>query len=202
MKTFGKRRQAAQIVQEDFTLIVERNGKFEDHVFTARPKVSAGDMMNTALAEKDQALGVTAYRNIIRKSLVDDDGVAARWRPDPFEPTAQAARVVVNSWSEGDAAGTLVWPAESPEEAAERRVAELAGEEPEDVEYFLGPDDVAYRMDDIEALKKFQDKAAGSSRRRWDYLMDADEDAIVQMDDLQDIVRWMVATASGRPTGR
>jgi hypothetical protein len=196
MKTFGKRRsrtrQENQMLREDFTLIVERNGKDEEHVFTAQPKVSAGDIMNTAMAERNQALAVTALRNIIRKSLVDDDGVPAAWRPDPVEPEDVTAAL-----SPAAVSGDLAWPGD----AAEHALARIAGED-DDAEYFLGPDGKYYRMDDIPALDKFQDRGAASSRRRWDFLMDNDEDAVVDMADLQEVVRWMVTTASGRPTAR
>jgi hypothetical protein len=55
-------------------------------------------------------------------------------------------------------------------------------------------------MTDADAIAKFTDPAAGSSRRRWDHLMLRDDSAVVEMEDLMEIMRWLVGKATDRPT--
>jgi hypothetical protein len=51
--------------------------------------------------------------------------------------------------------------------------------------------------ENINRLTAFE---AGSSRRRWLYLMNEDDEAIVQQDDLMELFRWLVGLAAKRPT--
>lgn len=65
---------------------------------------------------------------------------------------------------------------------------------------FRGPDGEIYPMTDTEAIAKFNDKANWTSRRRWDYLLNEDDDAIVELDDLTEIAEWVIALSTERPT--
>jgi hypothetical protein len=51
-----------------------------------------------------------------------------------------------------------------------------------------------------ENIDRFTKFDAGSSRRRWLYLMQEDDEAVVQQDDLMELFRWLVALAANRPT--
>lgn len=56
---------------------------------------------------------------------------------------------------------------------------------------------IAANPDNVARLTKFE---AGSSRRRWLYLMEQDDEAVVQQDDLMELFRWLVGLAANRPT--
>lgn len=56
---------------------------------------------------------------------------------------------------------------------------------------------IDYSPENIARFTAFQ---AGSSRRRWRYLMEEDDEVIVQQDDLMNLFRWLVGLAAGRPT--
>jgi len=63
---------------------------------------------------------------------------------------------------------------------------------------FRGPDGKLYPLSRAE---EFEAVSAGSSKRRWDHLMQDDEDAIVDMKDLTDIFEYLVGLATNdRPT--
>lgn len=191
MKEFGKL-DLTPVKTLEFGLKVIVNGETVRHEFRAQPRVSANDMINVAKAERDPAGSMIALRNIIRRCLLDDDGVPARWRPDALSERPEPVTVEWPAVSAGD----LELP------GTHNGIGQLpADAEPED--WFEGPDGMFYRMTDAEALEKFDERAAGSSRRRWDYLIDRDDESIIQMDDLHSIAAWLVKEAgNGRPTGR
>lgn len=63
---------------------------------------------------------------------------------------------------------------------------------------FVGPDGEDHPLSDRE---KFEDIEAGSSRRRWNWLMNPDnEDEAVHLADMVDIAKWVVSEAVDRPT--
>lgn len=73
---------------------------------------------------------------------------------------------------------------------------EVDGREPS----FRGPDGEIYPATDTEAIERFKDHANWTSRRRWNYLLNEDEDAIVELEDLTDIAEWVIALSTERPT--
>lgn len=66
-----------------------------------------------------------------------------------------------------------------------------------DGDQFLGPDNEPHPLEDE---KLFTDPAAGSSRRRWDALMDPRNDEGIELMDLVDIGQWVVTLSTDRPT--
>lgn len=65
---------------------------------------------------------------------------------------------------------------------------------------FRGPDGEIYALDDETALAEFDDPSNWTSRRRWVKLIDENDEAVVEMDDLQDITEWVIGLATDRPT--
>jgi hypothetical protein len=63
---------------------------------------------------------------------------------------------------------------------------------------FAGPDGQRYPLG---RAGEFTDVAAGSSRRRWNYLFYEDEDVTIRADVLVRIVQDMVEASAGIPTG-
>lgn len=62
---------------------------------------------------------------------------------------------------------------------------------------FRGPDGALYLMD---AAARFEEFDAGSSRRRWLYLLEQDDEVIVDATDLMALFEWLIGLAADRPT--
>lgn len=65
---------------------------------------------------------------------------------------------------------------------------------------FRGPDGNIYALSDTEVLEEFADQTTWTSRRRWAYLLEEDDDAIVELEDIQEIAEWIIGLAADRPT--
>jgi len=65
---------------------------------------------------------------------------------------------------------------------------------------FRGPDGQLYPLSDTEVLEEFADQTTWTSRRRWAYLLEEDDDAIVELSDIQEIAEWVIGLAADRPT--
>jgi len=77
-------------------------------------------------------------------------------------------------------------PLDPPEDAAEDWEAK-----------FRAPDGNTWPMGEAEKFTRFE---AGSSRRRWLYLMEEDDEVVVDAKDLMALMEWLVRMAAGRPT--
>lgn len=201
MKTFGSRTPVV-VIRDEFTLWVERDGQMEEHVFDVLPRVSAQDVIMVTQAEKNPEQGIDTVLRILRKSIADDDGVKASWKLEELPPapvTDQQARKMMDRMPgvprvPAPATGMLQYE-------ADRRPARTAPvEEVAHAPSFRGPDGRIYALDDQDAVDRFTSIENGSSRRRWDHLMGADEDADVQFADLMDLLRWVIGLATDRPT--
>jgi len=65
---------------------------------------------------------------------------------------------------------------------------------------FIGPDNESHAVDAVERAY-FENIDNGSSRRRWLWLMNPDnEDEAVHLSDMVDIAKWVVSEAIDRPT--
>lgn len=186
MKRFGRNALTAP-KRQDFELTVQRGDALQAHQFTVAPQLHVGDLFATVVA--DEAVQTSAIVRVIRRCLVNDDGVPAQWEPTPLERDAAVA-------DDGDPLithrpdGALVpWPAEQGELAPVEREAA-----------YRGPDGVIYPLADQDTLNKFLVREAGSSRRRWDHLMLRDDEAIVRIEDLQEIIKWLMGEATDRPS--
>lgn len=63
-----------------------------------------------------------------------------------------------------------------------------------------GPGGETCTLADTDTIEGFMAPEAGSSRRRWDLLMDPDNDEGVHLMDLVDISRWVIELSTDRPT--
>lgn len=62
---------------------------------------------------------------------------------------------------------------------------------------FVAPDGERWPLSAAEDFTRFE---AGSSRRRWRYLVDEDDDLTVDEEPLVKLFEWLVGLAAGRPT--
>lgn len=62
---------------------------------------------------------------------------------------------------------------------------------------FTGPDGDPINQQRVDELQKFEN---GSSRKRWLYLMQEDDEVIVDATALTKLFEWLVGLAAGRPT--
>lgn len=178
MKRFGKGTRGKRVVSDEFELVVVRDGQDEIHTFKVEAKVTAGEL-TTAVAAQAGRTGeaLSGVLRMIRRNLCNTDGVPAQWSVQEI-PVSTAPVATPTSDD---------WPAEG---------GELEAHEPG----FRGPDGRIYLMSDADAIAKFTDPLAGSSRRRWMHLLDEDEDAEVQADDLVEIAEWMIGLAANHPS--
>lgn len=66
---------------------------------------------------------------------------------------------------------------------------------------FRGPDGELYPMEDSDALLElWNDHSTWTSRRRWQHLMNQDDEAIVNLADIVKVVEWVIGLAADRPT--
>lgn len=79
---------------------------------------------------------------------------------------------------------------------------DLDPEELEELEpLYTGPDGGVYAFSDTDTWMKWQDQSTWTTRRRWRYLMEEDDEALVNMTDLVDMMKWAIGLAGkGRPT--
>lgn len=75
-----------------------------------------------------------------------------------------------------------------------------ADEEAEWEPQYRGPDGVIYPVSDTVTLAKWEDQANWTTKRRWLYLMTENDDAIVDLEDLMDVVEYVIELATDRPT--
>ena len=92
---------------------------------------------------------------------------------------------------DGTPTGWSPTPWQSPA-LAEDEVAE----EPTEA-LFAGPDGDPITQAEVDKLLKFD---SGSSRRRWLYLLQEDDEVIVDAAALTKLFEWLVGLAAGRPT--
>jgi hypothetical protein len=202
MKTFGKR-VATPVARDEFELWLERNGVREALRFKVAPRLSATDML-MAMSGGEGEQAVKAMIGLIKKSLVNDDGVPAQWKPVELPPRAvgDGSGVVVPQTTDTVPAGIVAYREDDgsmvpwPAPASEPTQAGLPMMEPA----YRGPDGQIYLLSDEGTLKGFLAVEAGSSRRRWNYLMEQDETAVIDAEDLADIGKWIIGLAANRPT--
>jgi hypothetical protein len=65
---------------------------------------------------------------------------------------------------------------------------------------YRGPDGVIYPYSDTATLEKWQDQATWTTKRRWAHLMNDNDDAIVDINDLMEVAEYVIELATNRPT--
>jgi hypothetical protein len=175
--------------RETFAVEVKRDDKVEQHEFTAKAQ---SDMASLSMAIKSDADALGALQGmlrVIRKGLVDDDGVPANWKP--LAPQVDPAAPSDDEPDEGFV-GQL--PVSMPEPDGQDYEDY---DEPEAV--FVAPDGSHQPFSELD---RYTDFAAGSSRRRWTYLMESDEDVVVEASVLKGMFEKIVRLGANRPTRR
>lgn len=67
---------------------------------------------------------------------------------------------------------------------------------------YRGPDGQIYPFSDTETLNRWSDQSLWTTRRRWVELMEHDEDALVEMQDLMKLAEEIMGLTAERPTQR
>lgn len=201
VKQFGNRpRPRAERVPFEFT--VNRLDQVEVHRFQIVAALDAAGLSGVILTtKKDQEMALPAMLGVIRKMLDNTDGTPAKWEPIPL------TRRSVRDRERLSAVQAAQRGADEPEWPSATGTAEPdEPETPEQVRYLEEPVFRApYGLEKGQLLPmsrvgEFLDPAAGSSRRRWDALLD-DDDVTLEAPDLTGLFEWAVGVASGRPMG-
>jgi hypothetical protein len=176
------------------------------HEFKAYPSMDAGGLNYTLTATHKPERAIEGMVRSIRKMLADDDGTPADYRPARYVEPEPDQRPDVEDpdmpegWQDAALAG---WQENPVAQAVEDREPEAADPEDEDAEdgdlLFVGPDGSPVDSEAVTAAMKFE---AGSSRRRFSYLMDEDESLTLEVDQLQTVYKKLLAQVADRPTRR
>lgn len=181
----------------EFALEFYRDDAPEVHTFLAYPTMDVGSLSYTLSATRKPERAVEGMVRSIKKMLADDDGTPVNYRPRPYQPDAE----------EPDADRTEATPEEIEDGGLRQAVDAVAATEQDGVEddeldlnsLYIGPDGEPQEAEAIQTALEFN---AGSSRRRFAYLMDTDEDLTLQVDQLEALYRKLVGQAANRPTRR
>jgi hypothetical protein len=196
----------------EFALEFFRDDTPEVHQFKAYPQMDAGSLTYTLSATHKRERALEGMVRSIRKMLADDDGTPIGYRPRRYVPLldVEAEREEQDSdapapsgdlpegWELAAKAG---WKENPIAQAAERGDLPADDEDYEsDTEgLYLGPDGEPH---DAEFIQKSMTFEAGSSRRRFAYLMDEDEELTLEVDQLEMAYKRLVGKAAARPTPR
>ncbi len=207
MKDFSRDRKPAE--RKPFKFPFLRDGEQEVHVFTAVLQMDAAVLSRTMNASRrDQADTLPQMFNAIAKHLDNKDGVPAHWEPVPHRSDAPKRPAIVDPV-------TVTWPGVEQLGMASHG-AHVQGDltvtgpgvvsEPEREEVSqdavfrapYGPEKgQLLRWHRSEEFLKFE---SGSSRRRWLYLIEQDDELIVDAEDVAKAFEWMIEEAANRPT--
>lgn len=188
-KTRKAKRQAYEFGLEFF-----RDDTPEVHEFRAYPAMDAGSLNYTLSASHKPERALEGVVRSIRKMLADDDGTPLAYRPTRYVPPTQDlddAEIPVRG------VDASVYIVDTDDDVQPDFNTEL-----EDVDadtLYLGPDGEPH---DAESIRKAMTFEAGSSRRRFAYLMDEDEELTLEADQLQIAYKRLVGKAAARPTPR
>jgi hypothetical protein len=197
VKQFGKKARPP-VRREQFDLNVFRADEPETHRFQIVAVLDAGGLSSVVVTtRRDREMALPATLQVIRKMLDNTDGTPAGWEPLPLTRRSVAERERVKKAAEAThLAGQVVWP---------EQVSEVPEESPE-IQTHL--DEVVFRAPyglekgnllPMARSGEFLAPEAGSSRRRWDALLE-DDDVTLEAGDLMAVFEWAVGVASGRPT--
>lgn len=182
---FGKRaRPLDERKFRQFGIEVETDEERWVEEFEAYLDPDAGAILNLMNSRTEwQQANATAV--LIGGSLRDDDGVPFSWSP-PIEPEYDDDGEAILY----DADGNVVEVADGADPPA--------GAEPR----YLWHDDELLTADEVaEASREFDTLRDGSSRRRFQYLMDSARHR-VQLEALTELSEWIIGEAARRPPRR
>jgi hypothetical protein len=186
-----------------FGIVGTRHGVEEEHHFTANvAAVDTAAVGYTVSSQKHPDRAITGMLRVIRKMLVDNDGVSITWKPERYSPDAPDPADDINDADDADADAAGVELPWMEEEAPAYVPVEAVATEPGDDDaeaMFVGPDGEPYPYERIEEFTAF---SAGSSIRRWAYLMEEDDDLTIQGDVMKGVFEHLVSGGAKRPTRR
>jgi hypothetical protein len=179
MKSFGpKGKPARPAVREQFEFTFLRDDEPETHTFNARVITDVAALSVTLTnANRHPDLALSGMFRMIAKMLDNKDGTPNRWEPRPLPKMTTEDRAAAGVYSQTE-----------DDEYDDQR---------DDVTRFRGPDGTIYPLDRAADFTAFE---AGSSRRRWLYLMEEDDEVIVDAKDVAALFEWLTGLAAGRPT--
>lgn len=179
MKSFGGNRVALR--REPFELTyLDANEEEQLVSFRVLPRVSGGDIAGIMHSMKnDPSSSVQRLIRLLSKVMDNKDGeVPAQWKPVLLTEEDSPRGRPGPPTPEGD-----------PESASVSRPPS-----------YRGPDGEIYPFSDEAQLAEWNDQKLWTSRRRWVYLMEEDDDAVVELEDIQAIAEWVIGLATDRPT--
>lgn len=149
MKHFPSERDAEPVAPVEFSVDFVREHAegpptVETHEFTARPQMAYGDVLGLVANENDpKAIGF--LDRLIRRALLNDDGVPERWKPYVHEGHFTAPG--------GD---------HTPEDQLPKFTTHVAGSSRRRWVELIGSDEVAVSMKQISSVMEFlTEEAAG-----------------------------------------
>lgn len=150
-----------------------RDDEFETIKLQAVLALDAAGMRRTLLASQRESADVLdALFSTVAKMLDNTDGVPAGWRP------------VILRRAQG---------------GATTEDAELAVDEEQSFRVPFGDD--KGKIKPVSELAQYLDPEMGSSRARWNHLINVDEGAVVDAADVTRLFEQLVGAAAKRPTG-
>lgn len=187
IRSKGRKKAGPRPVYE-FGLEFYRGEVAEVHTFRAYAVLDAGSLSYTLSAGRKPERAIEGLVRTIRKMLADDDGTPVAYRPTRYvEPRPD----VEPEFGDQD---------DDEEPFGSEAVPDIEDDEEEDDDApLLGPDGEPHDSLYIQEALKIEN---GSSRRRFAYLMDDDEDLTLEVDQLETVYRKLVGRAANRPTGR
>lgn len=184
MKSFGApKSNTPPARREPFEFTFMRDEEPETHVFQARAVTDMAGLSNlltSARRDPEQALpGILA---MIAKLLDNKDGTPAKWEAKMVTPP-RLDRVDIMT---DDDPERMLPVAEYVEQLDDAQVRK-----------FRGPDGALHPFEEADRFLVFE---AGSSRRRWLYLMNEDDELNVEAQPIIELFEWMAGLAANRPT--
>jgi hypothetical protein len=205
----SKTRKAGPRKAWEFALEFYRGDEPVQHQFKAYPSMDAGSLNLTLSATRHPEKAVEGMVRTIRKMLADDDGTPAEYRPRRYNPPPPDEVDEDGPEPDGDLpAGWEQAAREGWEQNPAARAEGLTAPDVEDDEepdledpdlMFLGPDNAPATGEQVAKALEFD---AGSSRRRFAYLMDEDESLTLELDQLQTVYKKLLGQVANRPTRR
>lgn len=172
----------------EFGLEFYRDGTPEVHEFKAYPALDAGSLNYTLSSTHRPERAIEGMVRSIRKMMADDDGTPVDFKPVVYVPPTPDVEPAFGDHEEHP------FGEPEPQPVPEDELDDIDADT-----LFVGPDGEPH---DREFIRKATAFEAGSSRRRFAYLMDEDEDLTLHSDQLQTTYQRLVGKAANRPTRR
>lgn len=173
----------------------------EVHEFTAYPKLDAGSLNYILSSQRHPERALEGMVRSIRKMLADDDGTPVDYRPVIYQAPAPDDIADDDSDPFADESGPEgVDPEDVTPGLDDPDDVEPADDfEPSEDDLYVGVDGEPVDVATAQEAMRFEN---GSSRRRFNFLMDEDERLTLEADQLETIYKRLVGKGADRPTRR